>query len=175
MDDQAMTLLSPQFTLPYLYPNGKDVLSPNRRLLKNKILYNLSSGSVIIDKIPPPPPFLLRLIFFSICVLTAVGYSPVRRILSLIISKIHKSRGIVIQGYAPYFTDFIRPSRSQYRAPVPIVLWSATHKFRYVFKGAQFGDHVSQFVPWLQPVRFHHLAECIISILHRTRSHSLAP
>jgi len=62
------------FTLPYLYANGTDVLSPNRRLLKNEILYILSSGSVTMDMIPP---FLLRLIFFSVCTFTAVGFSPV--------------------------------------------------------------------------------------------------
>ena len=55
-----------RFTRSYLYPYGTDVWSCNRRLLKNEILYNLSSGSETIDTTPPPAIFL-RFIYFSVC------------------------------------------------------------------------------------------------------------
>ena len=41
--DSALSLTHP----PNLYRNGTDVLSPNRRQLKNEFLCSLSSGSVI--------------------------------------------------------------------------------------------------------------------------------
>ena len=41
-------------THPYLYPNGTDVLSSIRRLLKKEIRYILSSCSENIDTVPLP-------------------------------------------------------------------------------------------------------------------------
>jgi len=93
MIEFKITRLSPLLTLPYLYPNGTDVLSDNRRLLKNEFLYILSSASVIIVMFPP---FLLRLVFFSQCTITAVNHV-------LDYFEINHSRGIVIQGYATEF------------------------------------------------------------------------
>jgi hypothetical protein len=54
----------------YIYSNGTDVLSFNRLLLKNEILYILSSGSVISEI---HPPFLLRFIFLSVWTITTSG------------------------------------------------------------------------------------------------------
>jgi len=82
--DLRMTLRG--VNLSYLYPNGSDVLSCSRRLLKKEILYNLSSGSVIIET-TPPLAFLLRLIFFSVCLVTcSVPVFP--KIMSLMTSKL---------------------------------------------------------------------------------------
>jgi len=74
VDRHAVTRLSPLPTLHYLYPNGTDVTSANRRLVKNEILYRLSSGSVTIDTVSPP--FHLRLMFFSVCTFATVGSPP---------------------------------------------------------------------------------------------------
>ena len=62
-------------TLPLFIPKRDGLFSPNRRLLKNEILYNLSSGSVTMDTVPLSA--LLRLIFFSVYTFTSEGSSPV--------------------------------------------------------------------------------------------------
>ena len=64
---------------PYLYPNGTDLLSPSRRLLKNGF-GDYRYGSA---------PYFLRLIFLSVRTFTTVGSSPLfpLGIMSLITSK----------------------------------------------------------------------------------------
>jgi len=77
---------------PYLYPKGTDELSPKRGRLKNEMRYILSSGSVIMASVPPP--YLLRLMFFSVCTVT-VG-SPDPRIIALMTSKFTNFLAFVI-------------------------------------------------------------------------------
>ena len=67
---------------PYLYPKGTDEFSAKFRRLKKEILYIFSWVSMTLATVSPP--FLLRLIFFSICTVTVC--SPVQRILALITS-----------------------------------------------------------------------------------------
>jgi len=55
VDGHVMTRISPLLILSYLYTNGADVFSADRRHLKNEILYILSSASVTIDRFPPLP------------------------------------------------------------------------------------------------------------------------
>jgi len=74
---------------PYLYPNGTDVFSANRHLLEKENLYNLFSGSVIIETIQLPT-FLLRLFFYSVCTVTCPILVPSKTI-SLITSKLTNS------------------------------------------------------------------------------------
>ena len=54
----------------HLYLNATDVSSLKCLRYKNEILYILSSGSVIMGTTPPPPHFLLRLIFSSVYTVT---------------------------------------------------------------------------------------------------------
>jgi len=66
---------------PYLYPKRTDELSGKCRRLKKGILYILSSGSIIIETIPPPD-FLLRLIFFTVCTVTCRNLVPFKTCIS---------------------------------------------------------------------------------------------
>jgi len=132
MDGQAMTRLSPLFTLPILYPNDTDVLQPIRHVLKNEIVYCLSSGSVTIDTVPTP--FLSRLIFISVCTFTGGVHPPCIPYQN----HVHDDqfRRVIIEVYVPYFTECLTAPGQSIEHPVCVALWSNTHKFTFRLRGA---------------------------------------
>jgi len=80
-----MTLISP--TLTVFIPKRDGLFSPNHRLLKNEILYNLSSGSVTNQTVPNPSSYVSSL---SVCTFTTEGTFPMfpLKIISLMTSKL---------------------------------------------------------------------------------------
>ena len=87
---QRMSLMKPlqmikrEGNRSYFTRTGQTIIFQSS--LQKEILYSLSSGSVIIET--RPHPFLLRLLFFSVCTVTVVRVSPVQaKIMSLFTSK----------------------------------------------------------------------------------------
>jgi len=127
-----MTRLSPLATLPYLYPNGTDVFIPNRRLLKNEILYSLSSGLVTIDTVTTPLLLTFNLLLGVYIHSGRFMPRPSQNHIPYYF-EINRSRGVLIRVYAPDFTDSSAIPGHSIEHPVRVVLCSTTHKFRYGF------------------------------------------
>ena len=119
----VMTRPSPS---PYFYPSGTDVLSPNRRLLKNEIQYILSSCSVTIDTVPHPLPLTLNLMLGMY--IYNRGFIPRFPFQNHVPHDIviYQFLRAVIESYADGLTG---PGHS-IDHPVCIVFWPTTRNFR---------------------------------------------
>ena len=61
--------------------------------------------------------------------------------------EIYQMLGILIQNYAPDFTDRISPAGNDINHPAREVLWPTAQKFGYVLCGSQFRGHISEIFP----------------------------
>jgi hypothetical protein len=110
----------------HLYPKGIQLFSCRRRLLKNDILYILSSGSVINDTLAIST-FRLRFIFFTVCTVSVAGIT--FNIISLMESKLTGCEGRMIQRYSVGFTYSFRRFRIFSVADlIRVIFWATTHK-----------------------------------------------
>jgi len=104
--------------------------------LKNEILYSLSSGSVTINTVPPPLPLTFNILFRTY--IHHCGFIPLPSQNHVLDDfKIHLFRRVVIEGYAPYFTDGLTVPGHSIEHRLCIVLWSPHSQIQLSFeKGA---------------------------------------